>query len=194
MKKVQYIGDTVNTLSRFGQVKKGDKLDLYEKEWDLICKDEVAAKSNYKIITKPVSKEERVIAEKIKPLGTPRFDLRSVPWEHSKIINILESRVSKLRLVKMVGAINDIGGVISKSSVHDTRAMLVDRIVEGARLMGWTKLSKVERLALPKWDGTETKKESSGNAKPSKKELDTKKTSSNKPKTKALRSRRVSAA
>lgn len=189
MKKVQYIGESTN-LSRFGRVKKGDKLDFYEKEWDAICKDKAKNKKRYKELSEPISKDERLIAEKIKPLGTPKFDLRSVPWEHRNLISILESRMSKARLVKMVYAINAIGGIISESTVHDTRAMLVDRIVEAARIMGWDKLTKVERLALPKWDGKPPKNMDSSSGR---KRQPTKKTSTKKkPKTKALRSRRVS--
>jgi hypothetical protein len=47
------------------------------------------------------------------------------------------------------------GDAVEQYDEHDDRIWLVDRVVEAARKMGWVKLTRTERLALPVYDAKE---------------------------------------
>lgn len=187
MKNVEYTGEPVDNLGRFGPVKKGAKLKLRENEWDTVDK------KRFKLLDKQPSKEELAVYRRIKPLGCPEFDLRTVPWEKKNLYNILLARTSKNKLMCLVRGIQQVGGVIVEPTVHDDREDMVDRIVEAARLMGWTDLTREDRLQLPKWDG---KKQGSTAKKktPAKKTAESKDAAPKTTQTKAVRKRTRKAA
>jgi hypothetical protein len=149
MKKVQYQGGDL-TLGRFGEVSSGAVLDLYESEWD-----EVKGNPDFKLLTPVPSKSEREIAERIAPVGHQIFDLRLIPWENKNLGRVLTARMSKQSLLRVVDAINHIGGVVEPSTIHDCRNMLVDRILTASRAMNWARFTKDERLALGSFDNGE---------------------------------------
>lgn len=146
MKKVQYIGAGVESLSRFGRVKKGDILEMYEYEFDCLVSD-----SDFKNLTQELSQEEKNIAVRVKPVGTTLFDLRSVAWENRNLVKYLTARMSKQMLIKIISSINEIGGYIERSNIDDSREMLVDRIVSASRIMEWHKITIEDRQSLPSY-------------------------------------------
>lgn len=144
MKKVEYLGPTIDCLGRFDRVKKGDILEMLEYEYDCVAGD-----PKFKNLTPELSKEEKSIATKVKPCGTTQFDLRSIAWESPNLIKHLTARLSKQMLVKVINSINEIGGYIKSSDAQDNRERLVDRIVESSRAMEWDKLTIDIRQSLP---------------------------------------------
>lgn len=142
MKQVIYQGEGA-TIGRFGAVKKGQKLELYEYEFQGI-KDDPA----FKDVSVKLSAEELEIAQRIKPLGCKTFDLRTIPWEKRTIAKLITARFSKTSLIRVINAINEVGGVIDVNTAHVSRNGLVDIILCAASTMGWNKLSKHERLSL----------------------------------------------
>lgn len=144
MKNVKYTGPKVN-LGRFGTIEKGKKLRLTEEEFDKIGND-----PRFELLDTPNSASELALFATIRPLGTGGFDLRTVPWENPNLFNILLARSSKSRLLLILSAIYKVGGdAVVVHSEHDDRLWLVDRVVEVARKMGWTKMLRSERIALP---------------------------------------------
>lgn len=144
MKKIKYVGSGVDCLGRFDEVKNGDILSMYEHEYDCVKDD-----PNFKNLTPELSAEEKRIALRVKPCGTTYYDLRSIAWENPNLCKYLTARMSKHALVKIINAINEIGGYITSSDVHDNREALVDKIVEASRNMEWNKLTIDDRQALP---------------------------------------------
>lgn len=144
MKQVQYIGDEEINLCRFGVINKGAKVDFFEWEYEAVKND-----PNYKYVGPVFSKEERAIAERVKPIASRFFDLRTIPWENSNLYKLLASRMSKHTLIKVIKAINDVGGHIPDSSSGENRNVLIDKILQASSFMGWDKLTKEGRLTLP---------------------------------------------
>jgi hypothetical protein len=143
MKQVQYIGEKGINYARIGILNGGEKLDLYEWEW-LAEKDG----SSFKLLTPPYSEQELEVAKAVKPTGSRFFDLRTIPWESPKLRSLFSSRMSSTVLMKIINAINDVGGNITQSSRGEHKNVLIDRIFEAAYLMGWNKYTKEERLAF----------------------------------------------
>ena len=143
MKQVQYVGEEEANIGRFGMIKKGAKIDVYEWEWE-----SMKGNSAYKLLSVEPSKEERALAERVKPSLTKHFDLRSIPWETPNLYRRLSSRMSKHTLIKLIRAINEAGGYIEESSVGEHRNALIDKVVAAASFMGWDKYTKETRLAL----------------------------------------------
>ena len=117
---------------------------MYENEYDSL-----RGEPDYKLLTPELSVDEKAIATRVKPVGTQIFDLRTIAWENGNLGKYLTARMSKQMLIKIIQAINDIGGYIEKSDVNDSREMLVDRIVTACRTMDWNKISIEERQSLP---------------------------------------------
>lgn len=143
MKNVKFKGPDTN-LGRFGQITKGDKLLMFEWEYDAVARDD-----RFKLLDPEPSTEELEIAAKIKPWGTGNFDLRTVPYDEPKLPRKLISRTSKIRLLHICKAIVEVGGVIDEFDIRDDRTTLADKIVVAYRYMGWNKISRADRLALP---------------------------------------------
>jgi uncharacterized protein with WD repeat len=143
MKSVQYLDAETLSLSRFGVINTGAKLDLYEWEWDDINDD-----PKFKLLTPTPSKDEVELAAKVKPVATPSFDLRTVPWENPELYKSLSARMSKTVLIKLIRGINEAGGYVEDSSVGENRNALIDKIISAARTMSWGKYTKEERLSF----------------------------------------------
>lgn len=145
MKQVQYVGADEINLSRFGVINKGAKVEFYEWEWAAVKDD-----PDYKYVGPVPSKEELALAQKVKPVASKFFDLRTIPWESPALYRLLASRLSKYTLVKLIKAINDVGGYIPESSSGENRNVLIDKIVQAITFMGWDKYTKEGRLSLYK--------------------------------------------
>lgn len=143
MKKVQYVGENEINLCRFGIIKAGAKMDFYEWEYEAIKDD-----PDYKYVGPVPSKEEVALAQKVKPAASKFFDLRTIPWENTALYRLLSSRLSKHTLIKVVKAVNAVGGYIPESSSGENRNVLVDKILEAIKSMGWDKYTKEQRMAL----------------------------------------------
>jgi hypothetical protein len=152
MKQVQYIGEEELGFGRFGVINKGAKLDLYEWEWQY---EEKHGAGLFKLLSVAPSKEELEVANKVKPAGSPFFDLRTIPWENPKLKTLLASRMSKTTLVKVIKAINFVGGDIVESRSGENRNVLIDRILSAAYMMGWDKYTKEQRLSFGNSEGVE---------------------------------------
>lgn len=144
MKQVQYVGEGEINLGRYGIINKGAKLDVFEWEWASMQSD----KGSYKLLSVEPSKEERAVAEKVKPCGTKYFDLRTVPWESPTLYKALSSRMSKHTLIKLIKAINEAGGHIDESRAGEHRNALIDKILSAISFMGWDKYTKEKRLSI----------------------------------------------
>lgn len=142
MKQVQYTGEEVG-LGRFGVIRKGAKLDMYEWEWDAVQND-----TTFRLLTVLPSNDEVELSAKTKPRATRSFDLRTIPWENKNLHKLLASRMSKQTLIKLVKAINEVGGYIEDSSSGEQRNALIDKIISAARSMSWDKMDKTQRLSL----------------------------------------------
>ncbi len=143
MKQVQYVGAEEINLGRFGIINKGAKIDVYEWEWE-----GMKGNSIYKLLSVEPSKEERALAERVKPCVTKHFDLRSIPWEKPSLYRTLSSRMSKHTIIKLIKAINEAGGHIEDSSAGEHRNALIDKVVSAVSFMGWDKYTKETRMAL----------------------------------------------
>lgn len=146
MKRVKYTGDG-RAIGRFGYVAPKTILNLTEAEYDCVKDD-----GNYKLLDGKYSDDEIAIARKIKPLGTHSFDLRTIPWEEHNLSRKLTARFSRGKLLKIIDAIVELGGVIDKADMHSQRIFIVDSIIAASRLMGWDMISYAERMALPVYD------------------------------------------
>lgn len=146
MKNVEYLGPKVD-LGRFGKVKKGAKLQLTEQEWGTVKDNE-----DYKLLDPPQSEEELRQALKIKPWATQEFDLRSIPWDHTNLFNILVARSSTKDLRKVTSAMETVGAKVRVLDSYETRFNVVDAIIECSNYHQWHKLSREDRDALDKYD------------------------------------------
>jgi hypothetical protein len=144
MKRVTYVSKTPVNLGRFGQVHKGQVLDLYEHEW-------LGVEGDKRFDYKPAeySKAELQAASDAMPYGTPVFDLRTIPWDYRNLFTSLEARSGKKRLLKIIAAMRHVGAPVREVSQHEPRTLLVDAIVEAAALCGWLSLTKYDLHALP---------------------------------------------
>lgn len=152
MKNVEFKGKKTN-LSRFGHIKKGDVLAMMETEFDDIKDD-----PRFRLIDDDTkrSEEEIEIAHRVKPWGTGNFDLRTVPWNDPKLPKILISRTSKVKLLNIARAIEEVGGVIEHCAIGDDRLLLVDKIIVAYRAMGWDQITAEDRYKLPKFSDLES--------------------------------------
>ena len=143
MKTVEYNGVTIGCLGRFGKVSKGDRLTMFEWEYDSVVADK-----NYSLIGKQPSAEELEIASRVKPIHCGYVDLSMIDWSDNELYLKMSSRMSKGTIVRIYTAINQIGGHIVHSSVYDTREVLIDRVIEAIRYMGWDKLTAEDRARI----------------------------------------------
>jgi hypothetical protein len=143
MKIVKFKGTESQNIGRFGVVKPGQELSLLEHEWD-----DVKDSDDFQTLSAELSEEEKEIAARTLPLGATNYDLRTIPWENRKLHRLLIARLSKKTLYKVVMAIKEVGGLVGPVHSFEGRNILVDRVQEAARLMGWNKLTKEQRLAL----------------------------------------------
>jgi hypothetical protein len=143
MKTVEYNGPSIGCLGRFGKVSKGDRLTMFEWEYDSVSGDK-----NYSLLGKKPSQEELEIASRVKPIKCSFADLSMIDWSDKNLYSKMCSRMSKPSIVRVFQAINYVGGHIEHSSVYDTKDVLIDRIIEAIRYMGWDKLTEEDRAKI----------------------------------------------
>lgn len=143
MKTVEYKGETIECLGRFGRVSKGKILEMFEWEYDSVIGDK-----NYSLIGSQPSQDELEIASRVKPIDCGFVDLSMIDWSDKHLYSKMSSRMSKGTIVRIYTAINQIGGHIVSSSVYDTREVLIDRVIEASRYMGWNKLTFEDRARI----------------------------------------------
>jgi len=150
MRRHRYKGNPSN-IGRFGEVNPGDILELTYLE-SVSVRDE----AEWELLEDEQSPEEREASSRVKPWGTYRRDLRVIPWEDPKLGRMMISRYSKGNLLKIVYAIQEVGGVIRELTLHTPKRLIVDAILEAASSMGWDKLTKAERLSLPAFEDVDS--------------------------------------
>jgi len=151
MRRVKYEGKASN-IGRFGNVKKGDVLELTEMEWS-----DIRAEAHFQLIDQPLSKEEREIAARIAPWGNGYFDLRTIPWENPNLPRQLLARAPKTRLVSILDAVKQNGGTVAEGYREmGERLWLVDAVMAAATLHGWTELTMEQRTNLPTFEERKT--------------------------------------
>jgi len=136
MKKVKYLGKPAN-IGRFGMIEKGAVLDMFEIEWDSVLND-----SDYKLLSPLPTKQEKEAASAVAPLRTEQFNLTSIPWDSSRLFNLLVARFSRSQCEVLLSAMRYVGCKIRKVSEIDNRMTLADLAVEASRLSGWNLLDK----------------------------------------------------
>lgn len=147
MKLVKYVSKKETNLGRFGIVKKGVSISVTEEEYKGIKNDD-----RFELVEKELTEEEIVASKVAKPYGTSVFDLRTIPWEKDNLAKILEARMSKSIVLKIIEALKEVGAPVREISRHETRITLADAIIECALLCKWNELTPDERLSLPSSD------------------------------------------
>jgi hypothetical protein len=150
MRTVKYVGEPKN-IGRFGDVKKGQELVLTEGEWDCVSLD-----PSYKLIDGDVTDEAMRLAAGILPIGTPIFDLRTVPWENPNVFNRLTARASRNQLRGMIEAMRLAGAVVTEPDYDGEKLFVVDAIISASKNMRWDCYTEQQRMRMPRLedDGT----------------------------------------
>lgn len=143
MRSIKYIGETAN-IGRFGRVNKGSVILLTEDEYGCVSTD-----PDYKLIESDVNIEAMELANGILPVGTPLFDLRTIPWENPKVAMRLAARASRNQLKSIVDSIRLAGGVVAEPDYEGDKIFVVDAIVTASRNMLWDKFTEEQRLQMP---------------------------------------------
>lgn len=147
MKTVIFHGDSTS-LGRFGVVEEGAHLQLTEAEFLSVRED-----ARFELISR------RRPARAIQPLGTCKYDLRLVLWDHSRIESVLAKK-GKTTLTLIAEAMCLVGAEVPVS-IHDNTPAIVDAIIAEARALGWTLLDRDARLALGSLEDTPIEPEES---------------------------------
>lgn len=134
MKTVIYKGPTIS-LGRFGTVEQGAHLQLTEAEFSGVKDD-----AEFELISR------RKPREKVRPLGTPFYDLRLIDWSHARLEENL-AKLGKGTLKNVAEAINFVGGEVIVTE-HDNDPIIVDAIFAESRFHEWHSIEKEERQAL----------------------------------------------
>lgn len=143
MRSVKYIGETTN-IGRFGQVKKGSVILVTEEEYGCVL-----GNPDYKLIESDVNAEAMELANGILPMGTPLFDLRTIPWENPKVSMRLAARASRNQLKSIVDSMRLAGAVVPEPDYDGDKIFVVDAIVTASRNMLWDKFTEEQRLQMP---------------------------------------------
>lgn len=144
MRTLKYIGKKSLDLGRFSNLNNGDCIHATENEYAGIKDD-----PRFEDLTEYPTKSEVEALKKIKPVGTPFYDLRTIEWGHRYLFRKMESRSGILELNKIVKAFRHIGLPCSEVNPHTHRRDVVDTLVYYARQCGWGDISNDERRALP---------------------------------------------
>jgi hypothetical protein len=150
MRTIKYVGEPKN-IGRFGEVKKGQELALTEGEWDCVFDN-----PDFKLVGGDVNEEASELAKGILPIGTPIFDLRTLPWENPNIFNRLTARASRNQLRSIIEAMRLAGAVVTEPNYDGEKLFVVDAIVAASRNMQWHLYTETQRMEMP-WledDGT----------------------------------------
>ena len=83
MRNATYLGPTKN-IGRFGILRKKDVVSLYEYEIESIAGTKIFQVSELSFGDS--------VPENVQPLGTPAYDLRTVPWNHPHLFKWLKRR------------------------------------------------------------------------------------------------------
>jgi len=127
MKKVKYNGAPV-TLGRFGQVSTGEVLDMGYAEYISVRGD-----SNFTVLKDP---DAKVISEEaVIPIGGKAYDLGTLPWGETKIVNLLRSK--NRRTIDLIIEAMAEKGVVVEVDKHMPRATIVDKLLFAADAQGW---------------------------------------------------------
>jgi len=150
MRTVKYVGEPKN-IGRFGEVKKGQELVLTEGEWDCVEQDNA-----YKLLSGDVTSEAMKLGEGILPIGTPVFDLRTIPWENPNVFNRLTARASRNQLRGIIDAMRLAGAVVTEPNYDGEKLFVVDAIIAASKNMQWHRYTETQRLQMPRLedDGT----------------------------------------
>jgi hypothetical protein len=150
MRTVKYVGEPKN-IGRFGEVKKGQELVLTEGEWDCVAED-----AAYKLLSGDVTSEAMKLGEGILPIGTPVFDLRTIPWENPNVFNRLTARASRNQLRAIIDAMRLGGAVVTEPNYDGEKLFVVDAIISASKNMQWHRYTETQRLQMPRLedDGT----------------------------------------
>lgn len=133
MRLVIYKGPACN-LSRFGEVKSGQQLELTEQEFGTVEGD-----PNYKLINDFKFRT----AEFTPPLPgpTPHYDLRRIDWTNPRLAQKMDKR-GKSELLNIGRAMKEIGLAVDVATRFEKR-VLVDSIIQEARDSGWLEIARV---------------------------------------------------
>ena len=150
MRTVKYVGEPKN-IGRFGEVKKGQELVLTEGEWDCVEQDPA-----YKLLSGDVNSEAMSLGDGVLPIGTPVFDLRTIPWENPNVFNRLTARASRNQLRGIIDAMRLAGAVVTEPNYDGEKLFVVDAIIAASKNMQWHRYTETQRLQMPRLedDGT----------------------------------------
>lgn len=143
MRDVKYTGEDQH-IGRFGNVVKGQRLNLTEGEWRCVKDDK-----RYKLIGGTVDDGERRLSPLVLPFGTSAFDLRTIPWESPNVSDRLCARASRRHLQSVAEAMEFVGVALPPIDFNDDKIFIVDAIITAALNAGWDKLGDGPRLRLP---------------------------------------------
>ena len=144
MRTVKYVGEPRN-IGRFGDVVKGQELVLTEGEWDCVSLD-----PSYKLISGDVTDEAMRLAVGILPIGTPIFDLRTIPWENPNVFNRLTARASRNQLRGIIEAMRLAGAVVTEPNYDGEKLFVVDAIISASKNMRWDRYTEQQRMLMPR--------------------------------------------
>lgn len=142
MRKVTYSGPATR-LGGHGLVQHGDTILLPESEWRHVQGD-----PRFKLVReRKLQKAEN--APDVLPLGTARYDLRTILWSHERLHVILRTRTSRGHIERILGCMEEVGVPVPDISPHASKEELIDLVMQLSRQLGWDKLSDETLRMLP---------------------------------------------
>ena len=138
MRNATYLGPTKN-IGRFGILRKKDVVSLYEYEIESIAGTKIFQVSELSFGDS--------VPENVQPLGTPAYDLRTVPWNHPHLFKWLKRRGHQT-LKNIACAIESLGIQLTLDS-RKSALSIADAVYAAANYFNWTALTVSAVKSLP---------------------------------------------
>lgn len=138
MRNATYLGPTKN-IGRFGILRKKDVVSLYEYEIESIAGTKIFQVSELSFGDS--------VPENVQPLGTPAYDLRTVPWNHPHLFKWLKRRGHQT-LKNIACAIESLGIQLTLDS-RKSALSIADAVYAAAKYFNWTALTVSAVKSLP---------------------------------------------
>lgn len=138
MRNATYLGPTKN-IGRFGILRKKDVVALYEYEIESIDGTRMFQVAEFDFGDS--------VPKGIQPLGTPVYDLRTIPWNHPHLFKWLKRRGHQT-LKNIACAIESLGIRLTLDS-RKSALSIADAVYAAAKYFNWTSLTVSAVKSLP---------------------------------------------
>lgn len=138
MRNATYLGPAKN-IGRFGLLRKKDVVALYEYEIESIDGTRMFQVAEFDFGDS--------VPKGVQPLGTPVYDLRTIPWNHPHLFKWLKRRGPQT-LKNIACAVESLGIRLTLDS-QKSALSIADAVYAAAKYFNWTSLTVSDAKNLP---------------------------------------------